>query len=106
MTEYKSKDIFGDVCGFLHRHPRLEGVLGVDINHVIVDVADWEAARTWVWISQESARELLDILRIITMNAVVGPAATMNGTTDCYHVPIDDIEAAKRIMESLQEVTR
>jgi hypothetical protein len=29
---------------------------------------------------------------IVVFNAVIGPDSTMNGTTDCYHVPIDDID--------------
>lgn len=30
----------------------------------------------------------------IVANAVVGPDASMKGLTDCYHIPLDDIEAA------------
>jgi len=39
--------------------------------------------------------ELLELLSIITLNAVIHPDARMNGSTDCYAVPLDDIEAAR-----------
>jgi hypothetical protein len=33
-------------------------------------------------------------------NAVIGPDAAMNGKTDCYHVPMDDIDAARELLTS------
>jgi hypothetical protein len=32
----------------------------------------------------------------LVANAVVGPDAAMKGSTDCYHVPLDDIEALRQ----------
>lgn len=34
--------------GFLHSHPTLERSLGVENNHVIVDVEDWEVFRKFL----------------------------------------------------------
>lgn len=42
--------------------------------------------------------ELRELLRCIVLNSVIGPGTTMNGTTDCYHVPVDDIDNAKKIL--------
>jgi hypothetical protein len=42
---------------------------------------------------------VLEVLRNIVMNAKIGPDTAMNGETDCYHIPIDDVEAAKKILE-------
>ena len=44
-----------------------------------------------------SARELLEI---IVANAVMGPDPKMCGATDCYHVPLDDIDAAREWLEA------
>ena len=38
--------------------------------------------------------EVLDLLEVIVANAVVVPDPRMQGSTDCYAVPLDDIEAA------------
>ena len=39
-----------------------------------------------------------ELLGIIVANAVIGPDAAMNGKTDCYHVPSDDIDAARELL--------
>jgi len=36
-----------------------------------------------------------ELLGVIVANAVIGPDATMQGSTDCYHVPVDDIDLAR-----------
>jgi len=41
------------------------------------------------------APALLEILQIIIANARMQPDASMNGATDIYAVPLDDIEAAR-----------
>ena len=47
-----------------------------------------------------AAPALLEALSVIVLNAVIGPDAKMNGTTDCYHVPIDDIDNARALLKS------
>ena len=42
---------------------------------------------------------LLAALANIVANAVMQPDASMAGATDCYAVPLDDIEAARRALE-------
>ena len=41
-----------------------------------------------------------ELLSMIVGNAVVGPDAAMNGATDCYHVPLDDIDAAREWLQA------
>jgi hypothetical protein len=43
--------------------------------------------------------KILEVLLNIVMNAQIGPDIATCGETDCYHVPIDDVEAAKKILE-------
>lgn len=43
-------------------------------------------------------QELVDILGVIVANAKMVPDMTMNGTTDTYVVPIDDIEKAQDVL--------
>lgn len=38
---------------------------------------------------------LFPLVSIAIANAVVGPDAAMKGATDCYHVPLDDIDALR-----------
>jgi hypothetical protein len=40
------------------------------------------------------------MLRIIVNNAKIGPDAAMDGATDCYHVPSDDIDAAREWLQA------
>lgn len=42
-----------------------------------------------------ASEELLEVLRIIIANATVIADPRMEGATDCYAVPLDDIEAAR-----------
>jgi hypothetical protein len=49
-----------------------------------------------------SDRNVLDILRIIVANAVVISDPRMQGATDCYSIPLDDIEAAQALLERLK----
>lgn len=44
-------------------------------------------------------KRALDILRTIVLNARVIPDPNMSGATDCYAVPLDDIEAARAIAQ-------
>lgn len=50
----------------------------------------------------ERARTAAEIYRealaIIVLNATLQPDASMGGTTDCYAVPTDDIDAARRVL--------
>jgi hypothetical protein len=41
---------------------------------------------------RDKNKRFKDMADIVVFNAVIGPDSTMNGTTDCYHVPIDDID--------------
>lgn len=41
---------------------------------------------------------LTESLSCIVLNAVIGPDAAMGGSTDCYHVPLDDIGAARSLL--------
>jgi hypothetical protein len=43
--------------------------------------------------------EALRVLGIIVQNAEVQPDASMKGATDCYAVPLDDIEAARTLLK-------
>ena len=36
-----------------------------------------------------------ELLEMIVTNAKMGPDAAMGRLTDCYHVPLDDIDAAR-----------
>jgi hypothetical protein len=49
-----------------------------------------------------SDRNVLDILRIIVANAVVISDPRMQGATNCYSIPLDDIEAAQALLERLK----
>jgi hypothetical protein len=42
---------------------------------------------------------LLALVQILIANAIVGPDAAMKGATDCYHVPLDDIDALKSAVQ-------
>jgi hypothetical protein len=42
---------------------------------------------------------LVDMLRIIVANAVKQPDASMGGATDCYAVPLGDIEDANKLLD-------
>jgi hypothetical protein len=44
------------------------------------------------------------LLCIIRTNAVVGPDAAMQGYTDCYHVPLADIDAIRPLIGRLTAV--
>jgi NAD/NADP transhydrogenase beta subunit len=48
---------------------------------------DWRVIR--------AAPDLLEALMVIVANAVIQPDAKMNGSTDIYAVPIEDIDAAR-----------
>jgi len=54
------------------------------------DGSDMDAA-TWV--------AMREALSVIVSNAIIGPDAYMGGVTDCYHVPIEDIEAARAALK-------
>jgi len=41
-----------------------------------------------------------ELLEIIVLNAAIGPDAKMDGFTDCYHVPLDDIDRAKEWLKA------
>lgn len=45
---------------------------------------------------------LKELIGIVVGNAIIGPDANMSGTTDCYHVPLDDIEMLKAETEGLR----
>ena len=51
-----------------------------------------------------AAPDLLEALDIIVCNAVLQPDAAMSGATDCYAVPIDDIEAARAALAKARGV--
>ena len=42
---------------------------------------------------------LTEAARCAVANAVVGPDAAMDGATDCYHVPLEDVDALRRALE-------
>lgn len=54
--------------------------------------SDGSAADAATWIA------LRDALADLVANAVRIPDPTMNGSTDCYRVPMDDIFAAHRAL--------
>lgn len=39
-------EIFNDFTGFLHRHPQLERRCELSTDHAIVDIEDWQKARS------------------------------------------------------------
>lgn len=43
-------------------------------------------------------KKLQEVLSVIVANAEVIRDPRMNGATDCYAVPLDDIEAAKELL--------
>src|SRR6185436_5786235 len=43
----------------------------------------------------------IHLLCVIRTNAVIGPDAAMQGTTDCYHVPLSDIDRIRPLLDSL-----
>jgi len=43
--------------------------------------------------------ELLEVLQTIVANATLAPDPRMNNSTDCYLVPLDDIETARAVVE-------
>ena len=47
--------------------------------------------------------ELLGMLEVIVANAVIQPDASMQGTTDCYAVPLADIDAARAFIAKAME---
>ena len=47
-------------------------------------------------------QELVDILRNIVANSRLTPDPAMNGETDCYTVPCDDIAAALALFGEVQ----
>jgi predicted RNase H-like nuclease (RuvC/YqgF family) len=49
-----------------------------------------ELSEAWMEI-----KRLKLLINTVVANAVIGPDAIMSGTTDCYHVPLDDIEVLK-----------
>lgn len=49
-----------------------------------------------------AAPAMLEALRIITTNAKVQPDASMEGATDIYAVPLDDIDTALALLETLK----
>ncbi len=49
------------------------------------------------------ADELAEALRVLVANAELAPDARMKGATDCYSVPLDDIEAARAVLAKLAE---
>lgn len=51
------------------------------------------------WNQRHGHAALRTALENIVANAVIQPDASMAGTTDCYAVPLDDIEAARRALE-------
>jgi uncharacterized small protein (DUF1192 family) len=52
---------------------------------------------------KEKIERLRCLASIAVANAVIGPDVSMSGTTDCYHVPHDDIEALKAETERQNE---
>lgn len=46
---------------FLHTHPRMERVAGVDLEHVVVDKKDWEEIRDFFSKRPELSKELGEI---------------------------------------------
>ena len=83
-------------CGGPGRHGiRVWGKSPEDKTSTLVDVVvllDWAAA------IEEAAR-------CVVANAVVGPDAAMDGATDCYHVPLEDVDALRRALEEGIEAT-
>ena len=78
----------------LHRHPDWWEVVSnpdKDYRRMCVSGHIGEANARLI----SAAPELLEALDIIVCNAVLQPDAAMSGATDCYAVPIDDIEAAR-----------
>ncbi len=48
-----------------------------------------------------AAPELIEILECIVLNAVCIPDPRMDGTTDTYSVPMDDIDTARKILAAI-----
>lgn len=46
---------------------------------------------------------ILDALSCIVTNAEFGPDPSMNGATDAYHIPTDDYDTAKDILDHLND---
>lgn len=41
-----------------------------------------------------------ELIGMIVANAIIGPDAAMDGQADCYHVPMDDIDAAREWLQA------
>ena len=52
-------------------------------------------------ISKSHMERALDILGCIVLNARLQPDAAMGGTTDCYAVPLDDVDAARALLDEI-----
>lgn len=54
-------EIFSEFTGFLHRHPKLERRCELSTDHAIVDIEDWQKARTMIedW---QKARTMADLI--------------------------------------------
>lgn len=50
-------------------------------------------------------RDLLAMLEIMVANAELIPDPRMNGSTDVYAVPLDDVEEARRLLEKARNAT-
>lgn len=50
-------------------------------------------------------QNIVDAAHIAVLNADLKPDPRMNGTTDCYLVPIDDIERLRDLLESINRKT-
>jgi hypothetical protein len=47
------------------------------------------------------APDMYAVLSCIVGNAKIGPDVAMADATDCYHVPLDDIDAAHEILKRI-----
>lgn len=72
--------------------PKLSDMTGYEPEAVmVVDRKDYEALKTL-------NAELLTALDNIAANAKIIPDPAMEGTTDTYSVPLDDIETARAVL--------
>jgi hypothetical protein len=72
----------------------------------LVQIADYDRARRCVnalaGMNSEAVAELVWAANNIHFNARLAPDPLMEGTTDCYIVPLDDVLAVRAALAALE----
>lgn len=76
-------------------HMSRQSGLTIERNDPSAERAPGFPSKPWTSV-HNAAPDLLMILQVIVSNARLSPDPNMNGTTDCYCIPLDDIETARQ----------